>query len=117
MAPALPHGQLDPCSWRGCVTSDAVAVSVVDLFDGAVAEGQFAHPVDSAADAGGQAQTGVGGRCVEAVRPEIVIAENPIIIKNQFQRNSQFLYFFISLFLYLRKKKKWVRIIIINDND
>jgi len=75
MAPALPHGQLDPCSWRGCVTSDAVAVSVVDLFDGAVAEGQFAHPVDSAADAGGQAQTGVGGRCVEAVRPEIVIAQ------------------------------------------
>ena len=55
-------------------TSDTVAISVVDLFDGAVAEGQFAHPVDAASDASGQAQAGVGGRRVESIRPEVVIA-------------------------------------------
>ena len=54
-------------------TSNTVAVPIVDLFDGAVTEGQFAHPVDAAADAGSQAKAGVGGRCVESVRSEIII--------------------------------------------
>ncbi len=55
------------------LTSDRVAISVVNFFDSSISERQFPHPVDAAAHAGGQAQAGVGRRRVEAVRPKIVI--------------------------------------------
>ena len=54
-------------------TSNAVAIAVVNLFDGSIPEGKLPHPVDSAANARGQAQAGVAGGRMETVRPEIVI--------------------------------------------
>ncbi len=54
-------------------TSDAVAITVVNLFDGSVPEGKLPHPIDSAADASGQTEASVGGGCMETVRPEIII--------------------------------------------
>lgn len=56
------------------VTSDAVTVAIVDLLDGPVTEGQLPHPVNSTPNSRRHAQVGVGGRCVESVRAEIVIA-------------------------------------------
>jgi hypothetical protein len=49
------------------LTSDVVPVRVVHFFDPPVAEGEFAHPVDAASDAGGEAEAGVGGGGVESV--------------------------------------------------
>lgn len=56
------------------ITSNAVTIAIVDLLDGPVPEGQFPHPVDSAAHAGGQTKVGVGGRCLESISAEVVIA-------------------------------------------
>ena len=54
-------------------TSDVAAVIVVDLLHASVAEGEFAHPVDAAANARRQAQTGVRRRRPEAIRREVII--------------------------------------------
>lgn len=54
-------------------TSDAVAIAIVNLFDGSIPEGKLPHPVDSAADARRQAQTGIGSRRVKTVRSKVVI--------------------------------------------
>lgn len=54
-------------------TSDAVAITVVNLFDGSIPEGKLPHPVNSAANTRRQAQAGIGSGRVKAVRPEIVI--------------------------------------------
>jgi hypothetical protein len=54
-------------------TSDAVAITVINLFDGSIPEGKLSHPIDSAANTRGQTEASVGGGCVETIRPEIVI--------------------------------------------
>lgn len=57
-------------------TSDAVAITVVNLFDGSIPEGKLPHPVNSAANTRRQAQAGIGSGRVKAVRPEIIITND-----------------------------------------
>lgn len=53
-----------PSSW---LTPHIVFVRAIQFFDTPVAEGQFPHPVDPAADTRGQAQVGAGCSCMEAI--------------------------------------------------
>lgn len=54
-------------SHRGCLTPHIVFVHAIQFFDSSVAEGQFPHPVDPAADTRSQAQVGAGCSCMEAI--------------------------------------------------
>ena len=49
------------------LTPHIVFVRAIQLFDSSVAEGQFPHPVDPAADTRSQAQVGAGCSCMEAI--------------------------------------------------
>lgn len=53
-----------PSDW---LTPHIVFVCAIQLFDPSVAEGQFPHPVDPAADTSSQAQVGAGRSCMEAI--------------------------------------------------
>lgn len=51
----------------GWLTPHIVFVRAIQFFDSSVAEGQFPHPVDPAADTRGQAQVGASCSCMEAI--------------------------------------------------
>lgn len=58
------------------LTPHIVFVRAIQLFDSSVAEGQFPHPVDPAADACSQAQVGAGCSCMEAISCKTVSTVN-----------------------------------------
>lgn len=61
-------------AWAGALTPHIVPVGVVHLFDPAVAERQFPHPVHAAVHARAQAQVCTGTGAVEAICWEVVRA-------------------------------------------
>lgn len=56
------------------LTSYIVLVGVVDLFDSAVAEGEFPHPVDPTMNTGGQAERASTCWALEAIRAKVIRA-------------------------------------------
>lgn len=61
-------------AWPLSLTPHVVFVGVVHLFDPAVAERQFPHPVNAAVHPRAQAQVGTGSGAVEAISREVVCA-------------------------------------------
>lgn len=78
------------------LTPHIVFVRAIQLFDSSVAEGQFPHPVDPAADPRSQAQVGAGCSCMEAISCKTVSTVN---------NNDMF---YLKYHLWWNKKIKWL---------
>lgn len=74
------------------LTPHIVFVCAIQLFDPSVAEGQFPHPVDAAADTRSQAQVGASCSCMEAISCKTVSTVNNndmFYLKNLLWQNKE----------------------------
>jgi hypothetical protein len=83
-----------------------MAIVVVHFLYASVAEGEFSHPVDSAANSPcRQTQVSIAGRHVEAVRAEVVAAVNNISAHvNRLVLSTFNIYFDIYIFALVYSK-------------